>query len=116
MVMNRWLIGVMSLALSAMAAAGPTATEGSGKSEKPLDLTVPRQAGQWTDLAVRSVPLEPALASSGTARPADATATPARSRPYGTGYEARMSPAAAMGSPGRGAGSPPAAAPRGKGR
>ncbi len=115
MVMNRWLIGVMSLALSAMAAAGPMSTEGSGKSEKPLDLTVPRQAGQWTDLAVRSVAREPTLAAFGPARPADAT-PPTRSQPYGTGYEARMSPAAAMGSPGRSAGSPPAAAPRGRGR
>ena len=40
MLMNRWVIGVMSLALSAMAAAGPAVTDGSGKSEKPLDLTV----------------------------------------------------------------------------
>lgn len=115
MVMNRWLIGAMLLAPLWMPAMGQAAAQGSGTSEKPLDLTVPRQAGQWTGLAERSAPPEPAPAASSPARGADAGAR-TRSQPYGTGYEARMSPAAAMGGPGRAGGPPPAAAPRGRGR
>ena len=115
MVMNRWLIGVMSLAVSWMVAVGEAAAQGSGTSEKPLDLTVPRQAGQWTGLAERSALPEPAPAASSPTRAADAGAR-TRSQPYGTGYEARMSPAAAVGGPARGGVAPPAAAPRGRGR
>lgn len=115
MVMNRWLFGVMSLAVSSMAALGQAAAQDSGPKASTLDLTVPMQAGQWTGLAVRNAPLESALAASSPTRPADAGAR-TRSQPYGTGYEARMSPGAAMGSSGRAAGSPPAPAPRGRGR
>jgi hypothetical protein len=115
MVMDRCVIGAALLAASSLASAGQAAAPGTGRSEKPLDLTVPRQAGQWTDLAVRNVPLEPAPVASSPARPADAAAR-TRNQPYGTGYEARMSPMAASGGPGHGAGSPPAPAPRGRGR
>lgn len=115
MVMNRWLIGAVSLAVCWMVTAGEAAAQGASTGEKPLDLTVPRQAGQWVGLAERSALPEPEPAASRPTRAAEAGAR-TRSQPYGTGYEARMSAGPAVGGPGRAAGPPPAAAPRGRGR
>lgn len=104
----------MLLALVSMAAAR-AAAESAPAPEKPLDLTVPRQAGQWTGLDVRTQQDVPSLAASAPTR----TQNPAvrlRSQPYGTGYEARRLPGGAAGSPAGNAGAPPAAGPRGRGR
>ena len=112
MVKSRFIAGVLSLGMLPMAIAQQAATE------KPLDLRVPRQAGQWTGVAERTRPEDRAMAASSPV-PSHEAEGRVRGQPYGTGYEARMSPRAAMGSPGGpsgaggGAGPPPAAAPRG---
>ena len=63
---------------------------------KPLDLSLPRQAGQWTGVASRERQDARPAVSAGS-QPPRALATQAQRQPYGTGYEARMSSGAAAG-------------------
>lgn len=88
----RTLRRIVMLLLAALGAAtaAQAADPASSPAAKPLDLSLPRDAGQWTGVASRVQP---------QARPQDigemqaerGLTVRARHQPYGTGYEARMS-------------------------
>jgi hypothetical protein len=113
------LLGALGTA-TAVRAAGPSA---ASAPSKPLDLTLPREAGQWTGVASRVQEQERLEAGPGPQAERRLNLR-VRQQPYGTGYEARMSAgmggAAAAGPATGGAGGPAgagAAAPgRGGGR
>jgi hypothetical protein len=107
---------IAAVLLAAM--GGADAAQAAGEAAaKPLDLSLPRQAGQWTGVASRETgEARPALGAS--PQPPRTLAVQARHQPYGTGYEARMSAGASAGAFGAaGAASqragPSPAAPRG---
>lgn len=109
--------------IAALLLAGLAATDAARAADqvasKPLDLSLPRQAGQWTGVASRERQ-DPRPEIGGGAPQPRALAVQARPRPYGTGYEARMSSGVAAAAPGavgagpQGAAASPAA-PRGGG-
>jgi len=66
---------------------------------KPLDLSLPRQAGQWTGVASRERPDARPELGAGSQQPRS-PAVHSRPQPYGTGYEARMSAGAFTGAAG----------------
>ncbi|WP_341893345.1 hypothetical protein [Variovorax sp. YR752] len=107
--------------IAALLLAGLAATDAARAADqdatKPLDLSLPRQAGQWTGVASRERQDPRAEIGAGAQQPRR-LAVQARPQPYGTGYEARMSSGVATGAAGaagagpQGAGASPAA-PRG---
>ena len=79
---------------------------------KPLDLSLPRQAGQWTGVASRERQQPRPELAFGAQKQRTLAVQP---QPYGTGYEARMSSrasAGAVGAAGAG-GQGPAVSPAG---
>lgn len=62
---------------------------------KPLDLSLPREAGQWTGVASRE--RQDPRPEPGSQAQQRTLAVQARPQPYGTGYEARMSSGAGGG-------------------
>lgn len=80
--------GRRALLLAALATVGPARAmdEPAADGPRPLDLNLPRGAGRWSEL--RAAPL-PAVA----ARPDVAASAAPRARPpWGSGYEARLTP------------------------
>lgn len=76
---------------------GVDAARAAGEpAAKPLDLSLPRQAGQWTGVASREHEDARPEVGAGPQR-VRTLAVQARQQPYGTGYEARMSSGAAAG-------------------
>ena len=113
------LLATLAAATAAQAAGKPAAP-----NAKPLDLSLPRDAGQWTGVASRVQQQERLEAGPGLPQEKALTIRERR-QPYGTGYEARMSregPAGAFGAaaagpatagPGAQGGAGQVAAPRG---
>lgn len=86
---------IAALLLTALGGVGAVRAADEA-APKPLDLSLPRQAGQWTGVATRARPdAQPALGAA--PQPAHTLAVPARPQPYGTGYEARRSSGASGG-------------------
>jgi hypothetical protein len=123
-------IAMLLLAALGAAAATHAADAASSPAAKPLDLSLARDAGQWTGTAFRVQQQERLEAGPGLAQE-KALTIHAGQQPYGTGYEARMSrevPGGAFGAasagpgmagPGAQGGAGQGAAPRsgaGKGR
>lgn len=84
-------------ALLLTALGGADAARAAGEpAAKSLDLSLPRQAGQWTGVASREH--EDARPEVGAGPQQMRTlAVQSRHQPYGTGYEARMSSGATAG-------------------
>lgn len=79
------------------ALGGADAVRAAGEAAaKPLDLSLPRQAGQWTSVASREGRDQRPEVGSGPQQQRVLAVQP-RSQPYGTGYEARMSSGASGG-------------------
>jgi hypothetical protein len=108
-----------------VAVLGGVARAAEPAASAPLDLSLPREAGQWTGVAsrVRQDTLrEEGPAASGARQARNGPNPRERGQPYGTGYEARMTAQRSGGGmtgsvgagPGRAGGAP--AAPRGGGR
>lgn len=86
-----WLLIALGGVGAARAAGEPAA--------KPLDLSLPRQAGQWIGVTSRERQDERPAVGTGSLPPRT-LAVQAQPQPYGTGYEARMSSGASTGATG----------------
>lgn len=86
---------IAALLLSAL--GGTDAARAAGEAAaKPLDLSLPRQAGQWSGVASRE--RQDARPEVGSGPQQQRTlGVQARPQPYGAGYEARMSSGASGG-------------------
>lgn len=108
-----------------IAVLGGPAQAAEPAASAPLDLRLPREAGQWTGVASRVPQVtrrEQGPAADGAPQERNGSSPRERAWPYGTGYEARMSAQQSgggmTGSAGAGAGRAGGApaAPRGGGR
>lgn len=102
------------LLLAALGAATHAADPASSTAAKLLDLSLPRDAGQWSGTASRVQQQERLEAGPGVPQE-KALTIHARQQPYGAGYEARMSREGAGGAFGAAAAAPGMAGPGAQG-